>query len=103
MREKSYLSYQYQLSSLSGALQNPQSLPLSCSGFGTYTYLLSYVASNHCPGTMNVALSFLLDTPATCTISFLGTHILMGPLGLVLAGIFFFKLWLLKPPNSALF
>jgi len=66
-----------------GFLQIPQILPLSWLGLGTKTCLPSCVASSHCPCTRTSAFHFLLDTPATSTMSVLGTHIFVGPLGLV--------------------
>jgi len=62
---------------------NPQFLPLSWLGLGKKTFLPSSVASSHCPGTRTSAFLFILDTPATSTMYFLGTHIFVGPLGLV--------------------
>ena len=44
---------------------------------------------NHCPGTMISTFPFLLSISATKIISDLGTHIFMGPLCLVLKGLFF--------------
>jgi hypothetical protein len=59
-------------------------------GFGTYAFLLSCVVSIHCPGIMIVVLASMECKSEANTISNFGTHIFMGPFGLVLRTSFFF-------------
>ena len=61
-------------------------------------FLLSYVLSNRCLGTMIFAFPLLLGISAVLTISDLGTHCFMGPLRLVLEVLLFTSCTLCNSP-----